>query len=109
MLNEMVIEPVFTPEEVAKALKVTGGTIRNLIKKGQLFAIKVGDQYRIPRHVLEGWFSPFEGIDWESIGFGIWSKDKATKNPVRYVEKLRRVKHQSILGYLEDLEKSSSL
>ena len=98
------IDTVFTPEEVAKTLKVTGGTIRNLIRKGKLFALQVGDQYRIPSYALDQWLSPFEGVDWESIGFGIWKTDRETKDPVRYVQKLRKKRHRSLKDYLSSLD-----
>lgn len=104
----MEIDIVYTPEEIAKKLKVAGGTIRNLIKKGKLFAFQVGDQYRIPQYALNQWLSPFTGVDWEAIGFGVLRHDKATKNPVRYVEKLRNIKHRSIKDYLMALDSPSS-
>ncbi|MBI2340042.1 MAG: helix-turn-helix domain-containing protein [Deltaproteobacteria bacterium] len=100
-------DAVYKPEEIARLLKVTGGTIRNLIKKGSLFAYQVGDQYRIPRYALEQWLSPFRGVDWESIGFGLWKKDRPTKNPVRYVEALRKAKYASVKDYLSDLDATS--
>lgn len=102
------MDTVYTPEEIAKELKVAGGTIRNLIKKGSLFAFKVGDQYRIPQYALDQWLSPFKGIDWKSIGFGIWKRDSATKNPEGYVGKLRKTKHRSIKDYLIDLDSPPS-
>lgn len=100
----MEIDTVYTPEEIAKRLKVSGGTIRNLIKKGELFAFQVGDQYRVPEYALDQWLSPFYGVDWESIGFGMWKNDRATKNPVRCVTKLRKTKHHSVKDYLKDLD-----
>ena len=103
----MEIDTVYTPEEIAKRLKVAGGTIRNLIKKGALFAFQVGDQYRIPQYALDEWLSPFAGVDWKSIGFGVWKRDRATKNPVRYVEKLRNIKHRNIKDYLMDIDSPS--
>jgi excisionase family DNA binding protein len=36
------------PEAVAAALKVSKGTVYRFIKSGDLFAYKVGSQYRIP-------------------------------------------------------------
>lgn len=108
MIPEGEIEAVYTPEEVAKALKVTGGTIRNLIKKGRLFAYRVGDQYRIPRYALDQWLSPFAGIDWDSIGFGSWKGDQETRDPARYVRSLRRTKYRSVKDYLAALDSQSS-
>lgn len=105
----MEIDTVYTPEEVAKRLKVAGGTIRNLIKKGNLFAFQVGGQYRIPEYALDQWLSPFQGVDWESIGFGMWKHDRSTKNPIGYVAKLRKTRHRTIKDYLKDLESPSSL
>ncbi|MBI2346050.1 MAG: helix-turn-helix domain-containing protein [Deltaproteobacteria bacterium] len=95
---------VYTPEEVAKVLKVAGGTVRNLIKKGRLFAIRVGDQYRVPRYAFEQLVAPFAGVDWDSIGFGIWKDEKGTKDPVRYVQRLRRTRYRSVKAYLEALD-----
>lgn len=102
------MDMVFTPEEVAKSLKVTGGTIRNLIRKGKIFAFQVGDQYRIPDYALNQWLSPFSGVDWESLGFGMWKADEKTKDPVRYLQKLRKTKHRSIRDYLSSLDPEPS-
>ena len=44
-MDEMIY---LTPEEVAKKLRVTTGTIYNLIKRGELPAFRVGAQWRIP-------------------------------------------------------------
>lgn len=103
-----MIDMVYTPEEIAKRLKVAGGTIRNLIKKGKLFAFQVGDQYRIPQYAIDAWLSPMRGVDWESIGFGLWKRDHATKNPVRYVKKLRNIRNKSVKDYLMDIDSPSS-
>jgi putative molybdopterin biosynthesis protein len=48
----MVAEP-YTPREVAKIVRVTRTTIYQHIKKGQLKAIRIGNQYRITKAQLE--------------------------------------------------------
>lgn len=93
---------VYTPEEVAKRLKVSGGTIRNLIKKQELFAYQIGDQYRIPQYALDQWLSPFRGVNWESLGFGMWQHDKSTRRPADFVRKLRTT-DQNISDYLNEI------
>lgn len=101
-------DEVYTPEEVAKAFKVTAGTVRNLIKKGKLFAYQIGDQYRIPKFALDQWLSPFAGVDWESIGYGAWKADPASADPEKFVRKLRRTGHRSVKDYLADLDRDSA-
>jgi len=104
MNTALQIDDVYTPEEVAKAFKVTPGTVRNLIKKKKLFAYQIGDQYRIPKFALEQWLSPFAGIDWEAIGFGAWKNDPESADAERYVRRLRKTDHKSVEDYLTDLD-----
>jgi excisionase family DNA binding protein len=49
--NDM--EEVFTPEEVAKYLKVAPKTIREYLKAGKLKGFKMGKQWRIRKRDLE--------------------------------------------------------
>ena len=48
-----MIDELYTPLEVAKMLRVTRTTIYQHIKKGQLKAIRIGNQYRITKAQLE--------------------------------------------------------
>jgi excisionase family DNA binding protein len=43
---------VFTPEETAEILKIPGGTVGRMIGDGQIRAIRIGDETRIPRRAL---------------------------------------------------------
>jgi excisionase family DNA binding protein len=108
MNANLQFDEMYTPEEVAKAFKVTAGTVRNLIKKGRLFAYQIGDQYRIPRFAIDQWLSPFAGIDWESIGYGAWKNDPSTSDPEGFVKKIRKTAHKSVKDYLADLDRDSS-
>ena len=44
---------VYTIREVAMLLKLHYHTVNNLIKKGELEAIKIGNQYRITEEALQ--------------------------------------------------------
>jgi putative molybdopterin biosynthesis protein len=48
-----MVAELYTPQEVAKILRVTRTTIYQHIKKGQLKAIRIGNQYRITKAQLE--------------------------------------------------------
>ena len=48
-----MIGELYTPLEVATMLRVTRTTIYQHIKKGQLKAIRIGNQYRITKAQLE--------------------------------------------------------
>jgi putative molybdopterin biosynthesis protein len=48
-----MIDEFYTPQEVAKMLRVTRTTIYEHIKSGQLKAIRVGNRYRITEAHLE--------------------------------------------------------
>lgn len=45
-------EDLITPDEMARALRVSGATVRNFIARGDVTASKVGRQWRIPRSEL---------------------------------------------------------
>lgn len=48
--------PLFTPEEVARIFKVSDDAVRQMIRKGQLPAIKFGRQYRVPKYEIDRLF-----------------------------------------------------
>jgi excisionase family DNA binding protein len=48
-----MVAELYTPQEVAKIVRVTRTTIYQHIKKGQLKAIRIGNQYRITKAQLE--------------------------------------------------------
>lgn len=49
-------EPLLTPEEVARIFKVSEDTVRQMVRKGDLYAIQFGRQYRIPKSVVDAFF-----------------------------------------------------
>jgi putative molybdopterin biosynthesis protein len=48
-----MVAELYTPREVAKIVRVRRTTIYQHIKKGQLKAIRIGNQYRITKAQLE--------------------------------------------------------
>ena len=56
-----------TPEEVARRFRVTPRTVRRWVTAGELEAIRVGRQWRIPVDAFEHWaasISPSQANDW---------------------------------------------
>jgi excisionase family DNA binding protein len=56
-----------TPDEVAQRFRVTPRTVRRWVTGGELEAIRVGRQWRIPVDALERWaasVSPGRAGDW---------------------------------------------
>ena len=51
---------VFTPEQVAAILKLSKGTVYQLIKRGEILAKRLGNTFRIPRRSIA---FAFEGLD----------------------------------------------
>lgn len=48
---------VYTPNEVATLLHVRLATVYDLIKSGELPALKMGKNYKIPKAQLETWIA----------------------------------------------------
>lgn len=47
--------PMLTRNEVAHELSVSLSTVGNLLRAGDLFAIRIGKSYRVPREVLDAY------------------------------------------------------
>lgn len=79
----MTLSPhtVFTPVEVARALRVTSETIRRKIQSGELGAIEVGGtqrkQYRITMSDLSRWLGPERAAQLFGIGSGLAALEQA--------------------------------
>jgi excisionase family DNA binding protein len=53
MAEEQMIDTYYTVDEVATALKVNARSVRSLISKHKLDAVKVGREFRIPERSLK--------------------------------------------------------
>ncbi len=59
-LNEDIL---FTPEEIAQKLKITKGTVYEMIKRGELEAHRIGRHLRISRTQFDIYLSKSRGYD----------------------------------------------
>ncbi len=90
---------VYTVEEFAKVFKLSPEAVRNLIRKREIPAIRIGKQYRIPQAVLDRYFA--QAIPAEERGFGMW-KPKPLAG-VTYLRKLRERDRRSPEAFLKDM------
>ena len=51
--SEKQLPELMTVTEVAKVLRMSSQAIRDMIKRGEINAVRVGRQYRIPRSEVE--------------------------------------------------------
>lgn len=52
-MSENQLPELMTVTEVAKVLRMTSQAIRDMIRRGEIKAARVGRQYRIPRSEVE--------------------------------------------------------
>ena len=93
---------VYTVEEFAKLFKLSPETVRILIRNGEIPAIRLGKQYRIPQDVVDRYFAQTRPP--EERGFGMWRKKPLPS--LAYVNKLRdrdrRTPEQLLQDMVED-------
>lgn len=101
-------EEVFTVEEVAAHFKLSPSSVRNLIRSGELSAIRLGRQYRIPKSVIDSYYTRLRRshgiLTPEEAGFGAWQNYKEIKSGVHYVNVLRGKERRGLRSYIADLE-----
>jgi excisionase family DNA binding protein len=76
---------VYTVEEFAKLFKLSPEAVRMLVRKGEIPAIRIGKQYRIPQDVVDRYFA--QALPPEERGFGMWKRKPVAS--ITYVNKLR--------------------
>lgn len=97
-------EPLFTIREVATIFKLSPAAVRHLIKNGELQAIRIGKQFRIPQSIIDSYFTPFQSPE-SPYGFGLL-KGKKFPRGVVFENKARRVrKPQSLEKLVKELNK----
>ncbi len=78
-----IYSEVYKVEEFAKIFKLSPEPVRTLIRKGEIPAIRIGKQHRIPQEVIDGYFA--RAISPEERGFGTWKTDRVKS--LTYVNK----------------------
>ena len=90
---------VYTVDEFAAIFRLSPEAVRSLIRRGEISAIRIGRQNRIPRQVVARLFA--QAASPEERGFGIW-KGKPI-NSIRYVNALRDADQRSAEEFLAGL------
>ncbi|MFN3476670.1 MAG: helix-turn-helix domain-containing protein [Candidatus Methylomirabilales bacterium] len=90
---------VYTVEEFAKVFKLSPEAVRNLIRKGEIPAIRIGKQYRIPQDVVDHYFA--QAIPPEERGFGMWKQKPVAS--LTYVNKRRDRDRRTPEAFLKDM------
>src|SRR2546427_437942 len=90
---------VYTVEEFTKIFKLSPEAVRTLIRKREIPAIRIGNQYRIPQDVVDRYFA--QALPPEERGFGMWKRKPAAS--LAYVNTLRRRDRRTPEGFLRDI------
>jgi excisionase family DNA binding protein len=92
---------VYSVEEFAKLFKLSAAAVRNLILQGEILAIRIGKQHRIPQHVVDRYFA--QALPPEERGFGMWKQKPVAS--LTYVNKLRDRDRRIPKAFLKDMAK----
>lgn len=90
---------VYTVEEFAKLFKLSSEAVRILIRSGEIPAIRIGKQYRIPQDVVDRYFA--QALPPEERGFGMWKRRPVAS--LAYVNKLRAQDRRTPEQFLKDM------
>lgn len=90
---------VYRVEEFARMFKLSAEAVRSLIHKGEIPAIHIGKQYRIPQDVVDRYFA--QAIPAEERGFGMWKQKPVAS--LTYVNKRRDRDRHTPEAFLKDL------
>jgi excisionase family DNA binding protein len=100
MSQEAAVYPeVYTVEEFAKLFKLTPEAVRTLIHEGEILAIRIGRQYRIPQSVVDQYFA--QALPAEERGFGMWKRRPVAS--LTYVNKVRNRDRRTPEAFLRDM------
>jgi excisionase family DNA binding protein len=102
--QELYRERVYTVDEVAAIFRVPSDTVRRLIRRGDLPAIRLGRVYRVPRSVIDDYFDlpPASGPSDKDMGFGMWANDETIGDSVEYVNRLRAADKRTLEEVVAD-------
>ncbi len=102
--RELYRDRVYTVDEVAAIFRVPSDTVRRLIRRGDLSAIRFGRVYRVPRSVIDDYFDlPPVSFSPEELGLGMWKDDPNVGDGVEYVNRLRDADTRTLREIVEDL------
>ena len=104
-------EEVYIVEEVDAIFRVPADTIRRLIQRGQLPALRLDRVYRVPKRVIAQLLEqPATSYAPEELGVGIWKTDLQQSESVDYVNRLRdAAQSERVWADLADLDSQISI
>jgi excisionase family DNA binding protein len=95
---------VYTVEEVAATFRVPVDTIRRLIRRGELPALRLGRSYRVPKNVVAQYLEqPTLSYRPEELGFAMWTGEAAQVDSVEYVNRVRDLAPYKVSEYVAEL------
>ena len=99
-----ITDEVYTGKEVTAIFRGLADTIRRLIQRGQLPALRLGRVYRVPKHVVAQLLEqPAATYLPEELGFGSWKTNMQQSDSVDYVNRLRDAAPRGLSGYVAEL------
>lgn len=99
MQQAAVYPEVYMVEEFAKLFKLSPEAVRMLVRKGEIPAIRIGKQCRIPQDVVDRYFA--QALPPEERGFGMWKRKPVAG--LMYVNKLRDRDRRSPETFLQNM------
>lgn len=90
---------VYTVEEFAKIFKLSPEAVRNLIRKQEIAAMRIGKQYRISQEIVDRYFA--QATSPEERGFGMRKQEPVES--LRFVNTLRDRDRRAPEAFLKDM------
>jgi excisionase family DNA binding protein len=102
--SELYKDRVNTIDEVAAIFRVPANTVRRLILRGDLPAIRLGRVYRVPVSVIDRYFDlPEPTLSAEDLGLGMRTDDSDIGDSVEYVNRIRAAGKRPLQEVLDEL------
>jgi excisionase family DNA binding protein len=103
-MTTIATEEVYTVGEVATIFRVPVDTIRRLIARGELPALRLGRSTRVPKHVVTRLLEqPVVSTVPEELGFGMWADKDDQVDSVAYVNSVRDADSRTLSEYVAEL------
>jgi excisionase family DNA binding protein len=99
MRTAVAYPDVYTVEEFANLFKLSPEAVRNLIRQGEIPAIRIGKQYRITQDVVDRYFA--QATVPEARGFGVWRRKPVES--LTFVNTLRGRDRRTPAAFLKDM------
>lgn len=104
MATRSPYDAVYSINEVARIFRLTPRAVRALIRDGELPAIRLGQDYRVPKPVIDAFFanplkSNFTPAD---LGFGAFKRGKL--DSVAQVNRMRQRSKKTLKNVVTELD-----